>query len=108
MSESSPTPSAQPAKSAMDELDPIDRELLNAVQWDFPLEARPFAASKIGSPEGRFIPNMLLAAAKMAVCYAMVIVTALSPVGRRRWLLRGTLHLGVVRALHAAAKPANA
>jgi siroheme decarboxylase len=26
-----------------DELDDLDRELLNAVQWDFPLEARPFA-----------------------------------------------------------------
>ncbi|MDQ1434466.1 MAG: siroheme decarboxylase [Actinomycetota bacterium] len=26
------------------ELDDLDRELLNAVQWDFPLEARPFAA----------------------------------------------------------------
>ena len=27
-----------------DELTDLDRELLNAVQWDFPLEARPFAA----------------------------------------------------------------
>ncbi|MDP9336380.1 MAG: AsnC family transcriptional regulator [Actinomycetota bacterium] len=27
-----------------DELDDLDRELLNAVQWDFPLETRPFAA----------------------------------------------------------------
>ena len=26
------------------ELDRVDQELLNAVQWDFPLEARPFAA----------------------------------------------------------------
>ena len=26
------------------ELDDLDRELLNAVQWDFPLEVRPFAA----------------------------------------------------------------
>jgi DNA-binding Lrp family transcriptional regulator len=26
------------------ELDDVDRELLNAVQWDFPLEARPYAA----------------------------------------------------------------
>ena len=25
------------------ELDDVDRELLNAVQWDFPLEARPYA-----------------------------------------------------------------
>src|SRR5882757_2737552 len=30
--------------SASDGLDDLDRELLNAVQWDFPLEARPFAA----------------------------------------------------------------
>jgi siroheme decarboxylase len=28
----------------MAELDDLDRELLNAVQWDFPLESRPFAA----------------------------------------------------------------
>jgi DNA-binding Lrp family transcriptional regulator len=28
----------------MTELDDLDRELLNAVQWDFPLEPRPFAA----------------------------------------------------------------
>jgi DNA-binding Lrp family transcriptional regulator len=27
-----------------DQLEAVDRELLNAVQWDFPLEARPFAA----------------------------------------------------------------
>jgi DNA-binding Lrp family transcriptional regulator len=27
-----------------DELAPVDRELLNAVQWDFPLEPRPYAA----------------------------------------------------------------
>ena len=27
----------------IDELDDLDRELLNAVQWDFPLEPRPFA-----------------------------------------------------------------
>ncbi len=26
------------------ELDDVDRELLNAVQWDFPVEARPYAA----------------------------------------------------------------
>ncbi len=26
-----------------DQLEPIDRELLNAVQWDFPLDPRPFA-----------------------------------------------------------------
>jgi DNA-binding Lrp family transcriptional regulator len=28
----------------VDELGDLDRELLNAVQWDFPLEARPYAA----------------------------------------------------------------
>ncbi|MCU1426880.1 MAG: transcriptional regulator, AsnC family [Actinomycetia bacterium] len=35
------------------ELDDLDRELLNAVQWDFPLEARPFAAigERLGIPE---------------------------------------------------------
>jgi DNA-binding Lrp family transcriptional regulator len=27
-----------------DDLDDLDREILNAVQWDFPLEPRPFAA----------------------------------------------------------------
>ena len=30
--------------STTDELDDLDRNLLNAVQWDFPLEPRPFAA----------------------------------------------------------------
>ncbi len=54
------------------------------------------------------IPNMIIAAAKMLTCYAMVPLTALSPVGRRRWLLRGTLHLGVVRALHRAGNSSNA
>jgi siroheme decarboxylase len=36
-----------------DELDDLDRELLNAVQWDFPLEARPFAvlADRLGVDE---------------------------------------------------------
>lgn len=29
---------------ADDDLDDVDRELLNALQWDFPVEARPFAA----------------------------------------------------------------
>ena len=28
----------------VEELDDLDREILNAVQWDFPLERRPFAA----------------------------------------------------------------
>lgn len=37
----------------MDELDDLDRELLNAVQWDFPLEPRPYAAlgGRLGIPE---------------------------------------------------------
>ena len=26
-----------------DQLEALDRELLNAVQWDFPLDPRPFA-----------------------------------------------------------------
>jgi DNA-binding Lrp family transcriptional regulator len=36
-----------------DELDDLDRELLNAVQWDFPLEPRPFAvlADRLGVDE---------------------------------------------------------
>jgi DNA-binding Lrp family transcriptional regulator len=35
------------------ELDDLDRELLNAVQWDFPLESRPFAvvAERLGVDE---------------------------------------------------------
>ena len=34
------------------ELDDIDRELLNAVQWDFPLEPRPYAVlgERLGDP----------------------------------------------------------
>jgi DNA-binding Lrp family transcriptional regulator len=37
----------------VDELDDADRELLNAVQWDFPLEPRPFAilAERLGMDE---------------------------------------------------------
>jgi DNA-binding Lrp family transcriptional regulator len=36
-----------------DGLDDLDRELLNAVQWDFPLEPRPFAvlAERLGTDE---------------------------------------------------------
>ncbi len=36
-----------------DQLDDLDRELLNAVQWDFPLDARPFAvlAERLGMSE---------------------------------------------------------
>jgi len=38
---------------ADDALDDLDRELLNAVQWDFPLDARPFAvlAERLGLDE---------------------------------------------------------
>jgi DNA-binding Lrp family transcriptional regulator len=32
------------ARADQTELDDVDRELLNAVQWDFPLEPRPYAA----------------------------------------------------------------
>ena len=35
---------AQTTADADDGLDDLDRELLNAVQWDFPLEERPYAA----------------------------------------------------------------
>src|SRR3954462_5027755 len=36
-----------------DQLEALDRELLNAVQWDFPLEARPYAVlgERLGIPE---------------------------------------------------------
>src|SRR5439155_26652301 len=36
-----------------DQLEALDRELLNAVQWDFPLEPRPFAvlAERLGIDE---------------------------------------------------------
>ena len=39
--------------SSAGELTPVDRELLNAVQWDFPLEARPYATlgERIGLSE---------------------------------------------------------
>ena len=35
------------------DLDDLDRELLNAIQWDFPLAERPFAAlgERLGAPE---------------------------------------------------------
>lgn len=45
------------------------------------------------------LPHLLLATSKMLFCYAMVILTGLMPVHRRRWLLRGTLHLAVARTL---------
>jgi DNA-binding Lrp family transcriptional regulator len=44
---------AQAEHPDADVLDDLDRELLNAVQWDFPLEARPFAvlAERLGISE---------------------------------------------------------
>ena len=38
------SPGARVTRAEPTELDDVDRELLNAVQWDFPLEARPYAA----------------------------------------------------------------
>ena len=37
----------------VDQLEDADRELLNAVQWDFPLEPRPYAvlAERLGIEE---------------------------------------------------------
>lgn len=45
------------------------------------------------------LPHLLHAATKMLFGYAMVILTCLMPVDRRRWLLRGTRHLAVLRTL---------
>src|SRR5215475_2461474 len=41
------------ATTSDDQLEALDRELLNAVQWDFPLEPRPFAVlgERLGIPE---------------------------------------------------------
>lgn len=38
---------------ALETLDDVDRELLNAVQWDFPLDVRPYAVlgERLGIPE---------------------------------------------------------
>ena len=46
----SSTADAEPDASALDDL---DRELLNAVQWDFPLDPRPYAVlgERLGIPE---------------------------------------------------------
>jgi len=46
-------PAAEPAEEAVDPLDEVDRELLNQLQWDFPLDARPFAvlADRMGIDE---------------------------------------------------------
>ncbi|MFN8035176.1 MAG: AsnC family transcriptional regulator [Acidimicrobiia bacterium] len=43
-----------------DTLEPIDRELLNALQWDFPLEARPFLelANRLGIPEAEVMTRV--------------------------------------------------
>src|SRR5262249_53250501 len=44
---------AMTATTSDDQLESLDRELLNAVQWDFPLEPRPFAvlAERLGGDE---------------------------------------------------------
>lgn len=43
--------------------------------------------------------SALKALAKAAACFGMMLLTALHPVRRRYWLLRGTLHLGVAHTL---------
>jgi siroheme decarboxylase len=44
----------------VDELEDADRELLNAVQWDFPLEVRPYAAlaERLGMPEAEVMERL--------------------------------------------------
>src|SRR3954452_11366562 len=43
-----------------DQLEALDRELLNAVQWDFPLEPRPFAVlgARLGIPEAEVMERI--------------------------------------------------
>src|SRR4051812_12590903 len=43
-----------------DQLEALDRELLNAVQWDFPLEPRPFAVlgARLGIPEAEVMDRV--------------------------------------------------
>lgn len=47
-------------------------------------------------------PNALKAAIKAAICFAAVLPSALSGVGRAKWLLRGQMHLGAARYLWKA------
>jgi len=51
------------------------------------------------------IPAAVLAASKAAACLGMALVSAPSPAGWRRNLLRGALHLGVIGGLYGAAQP---
>lgn len=50
-------PAAEPAEDTVDPLDDLDRELLNHLQWDFPLDARPFAvlAERMGIDEAEVL-----------------------------------------------------
>lgn len=48
------------------------------------------------------LPGMVVAVAKAAYCAAAIVVTLASPVGWRRNLLRGALHLGVLGGLAGA------
>jgi DNA-binding Lrp family transcriptional regulator len=50
-------------RAAPTELDHVDRELLNAVQWDFPLEARPYAV--LGERLGLTEPEVRARVAKV-------------------------------------------
>ncbi|UJW87432.1 glycosyltransferase family 2 protein [Devosia sp. SL43] len=52
------------------------------------------------------IPAACIAAAKAAACLGMAVVSAYSPIGWRKNLLRGVLHLGVIGGLYGAAQPA--
>ena len=47
-------------RAGADELDDLDRALLNAVQWDFPVEARPFAAlaDRLGTDEATVLERI--------------------------------------------------
>lgn len=45
------------------------------------------------------VPQMGIAAVKGGACLAGAVASALSPVQRRRWLVRGALHAGVVARL---------
>jgi len=59
MPEPSPATMA-PMTDQAPELEPIDRELLNAVQWDFPLEPRPYRAlaTRLGISEAEVMQRV--------------------------------------------------
>ncbi|MFM7225613.1 MAG: AsnC family transcriptional regulator [Actinomycetota bacterium] len=48
------------SRADADELDDLDRALLNAVQWDFPVEARPFLAlaERLGTDEATVLDRV--------------------------------------------------